>query len=222
MKSSIFAPLSLAALAFGLLAVGCSAAAGEDADPGASSTSFLTASISDADVAEAKLLEAFYVADPKLSPGAVSKVLRTDEFDGSSSSYSLVKDTDGRLFEVVQTGSDPSQSSLDGHHGAPPAFADTRYFLLLNPKGIEWAMATFPTAPSTRHGQILGMRDNPDFPDAVKVLGVTPSNATIVYFNAALFLVAPAGLEERCKSNTNDCSSAWQRLVNAPDNFDAR
>ena len=178
------------------------------------------ASITEADIYEAETLKSMFVPNPALGAGATAKVIDSSEFDGTRSSTVLVKDGDGRLFRVYNVDSAPTQAEQT--HGSAPSFADSRYFLLLNAAGVKWATETFPTVPSTRHAQILESMASPHFADDVTNLGTTAAGATLLHFNASLFVVAEGGMENRCASESSNCSSLWQRVNNAVDPFDAR
>lgn len=215
--------VSLASLT-SLVLLGVAGCAGETSSPEASSTQDMTTGISASDIdAAAKLADvSLWTPDPKLSADAVAQEVSSGEFDGTRSVTTLVKDSDGRLFYVyeVKSASDPTARPT---HGAPPNFADTRYFLLLNSEGVKWATASYDTVGSQRHAQILTTREDPNFPNDVTDIGNTPAGQTILHFNSALFLVAPGGLDNRCKSESEDCSSLWQRVKASPgaDPFDA-
>ncbi len=227
-RSVLTASLILGSLSLG---VGCAA-------PTESATqtdeSEIVAQISAADLQTAKDRRELgvFLPDPKLGAGARAVEIARSEFDGTVSTTHLVKDVDGRLFLLEGVDSDPSRSALNGRHGAPPRFRDARYFLLLDQRGIDWALANLPKVPSTRHGQILWYTNNPDFPNTVKNLGKTPEGDDLVYFTSSLYVVKPSGFRAECKTDENGaisrtarvpaCEQAWLRLANFPDPFDAK
>jgi hypothetical protein len=165
-------------------------------------------------------------ADPKLSERADSVVTADSAFDGTRSITYVVKDADGRLFEVSTVISDARDGSRVGRHGAPPSFGDTRYFMLMNDKGVDWAIKSFGRKPSTRHAQILQYKNDPSFPDSVRDLGqrtIDGTSRTVIHFNSSVFLVSADGFEDACKrEGVRRCADAWQRIDNGEDPFDAR
>jgi len=183
--------------------------------------------VSASDLAEARSLDnlKLYVEAPKLSADAESVVIDDGAFDGTRNTTYIVKDSDGRLFWTSMITSDSGGTSRMGQHGAAPPFQETRYFLLMNQKGIDWAIGAFKHVPSTRHSQILFYKTSRDFPNDVKELGTRTIDGvkrTVVHFNSSLFLVSDAGFKDECKTEgVRACQEAWLRVDNAEDPFDA-
>jgi len=225
------AALVLTALSIGTL-TGCGSAAEGDSstDVGAlgQNQGENRIAVGDADLAEVKRLAdvKMYVQNPKLSDRADSVITEDSAFDGTRSITYVVKDADGRLFEVSTVVSDSREGSRVGRHGAPPSFGDTRYFMIMNDKGVDWAIKNFGRKPSTRHAQILEHKNDPSFADSVRDLGqrtIDGKSHTVIHFNSSLFLVADGGFDDACKSEgVKRCADAWQRIDNGEDPFDAR
>jgi len=101
--------------------------------------------------------------------------------------------------------------------------ADRRHFAFATQKSMRALLDMFPHNCSTRHKQILTTWEDLRFPNSVHVIGKVPEGLGIL-FAGYLFLVAPNGLEERCKGTATDpkCAAAWQRVDNIRDPFDCK
>ena len=175
------------------------------------------ADVTEQDRSDANNLPSLYASDPRLGPAVSSELeFKMDlDFDGLRSEDWIRKDEgDQRLFK--------HQFLRSLHNLGGPIFEEN-WRLVLNERGIDWALEHYPRASSLRHSQILEYYRGPEREKNVKILRELEDGALVLYFNGSLFVVAKGGMGEECEKRlVPACAEAWQRVNNSRDPFDAK